>query len=948
MQYKDKYKKTIPPLLSTNYGNTANAASLVMPSITGDIHFTPGCSALALSQIIYYWNSQLYDDNQLFSVRNGSWKITKDGTTSLGKVDLIGNDCSGYDDTKERKIQWSKIPLKRNYLDNPTITSTYNATSKTYKLSGAKTGDSEFAQFQLDCALSLPSHFSGKDGSTAAPWEVSNYTSTFEKFKLSSYTFPTGNIEKLEDFIYGELLHGRPVSMAGWRTDNRGGGHAFVCDGYDSGLFHINWGWGGDKDGWYRLGALSSFIQTGGYSAPTSSANGTGDGGRSYAWGIKGRRIYPKNSQITIEDYSKKHYNVSTYSTGKDAYNDLQVINIDTTYCDGNIIPINNTYKCREQWLKITVVNHSKYDYYHTNLKVYVGSIEIDTFRINAHAGETVVHEIIWSPKYPTINAGTYAITVKSDKDVTLSTKNNSQYSITFTKRSSYKHVALYNKDTKKGLDYSIFKNNISGLKIASNTLFLCIGGFGDSSDIVINENNYPVFMHVVFWFRVGNPNTGIASYYKNNRNIIGIDAKTIIPANAKGKDIRIPLVIQNLIRGMKFQIKYENTEVMEKDYIYGAWTGTIENCPTVNYWTSEGNVGDYIHADNADYSNTTIVVEDSMLAVDFSGVTFKGITPNNNPNTIYIFDSSQTVPSSLNGKNIVKGNSAEILNLYEGYNMYFPKTFTANKVIYHYTPKVGVTKGTNKGWKTISFPFNVDKIECESKEIDWFHSDTDTDKQFWLKGFDGVEYDSLATGSQYQIDWKDVDTIEKNTSYIVAFPGTMYGKDSLVDKEILFIGNNCTFNESIGFGYKDGTEKVIYNSESTASYIVPPENILNFSWSVGKHEVWNSSNYKQTTHMIDLCGTTLSRNERFIYKLSEDGSTFEYSENVQSILPFEAYFKDAYRRSYVNNDLVKPRPNRIKATGNTPVDSLSHVFKPSEEQEDYRIIDTTIHNTMI
>ena len=43
-------------------------------------------------------------------------------------------------------------------------------------------------------------------------------------------------------------------------------GHAFVCDGYDGyGLFHINWGWDGMSDGYFRLQALNPYAQgTGG------------------------------------------------------------------------------------------------------------------------------------------------------------------------------------------------------------------------------------------------------------------------------------------------------------------------------------------------------------------------------------------------------------------------------------------------------------------------------------------------------------------------------------------------------------------------------------------------------------------------------------------------------------------------------------------------------------
>lgn len=62
--------------------------------------------------------------------------------------------------------------------------------------------------------------------------------------------------EDWEQMIYNELVEGRPIVLAGQASD--GMGHAFVCDGYDNetGLFHVNWGWGGYCDGYFSLNIL--------------------------------------------------------------------------------------------------------------------------------------------------------------------------------------------------------------------------------------------------------------------------------------------------------------------------------------------------------------------------------------------------------------------------------------------------------------------------------------------------------------------------------------------------------------------------------------------------------------------------------------------------------------------------------------------------------------------
>ncbi len=62
-----------------------------------------------------------------------------------------------------------------------------------------------------------------------------------------------------EKAIYDELAAQRPVYLSGTSLSASGTvGHAFVCDGYDGqGLFHINWGWGGMSDGFFRLTLLN-------------------------------------------------------------------------------------------------------------------------------------------------------------------------------------------------------------------------------------------------------------------------------------------------------------------------------------------------------------------------------------------------------------------------------------------------------------------------------------------------------------------------------------------------------------------------------------------------------------------------------------------------------------------------------------------------------------------
>lgn len=60
------------------------------------------------------------------------------------------------------------------------------------------------------------------------------------------------------DLIYNNLANVGPVIYGGGSMV--GGGHSFVCDGYDgNGLFHFNWGWTGMSDGYFSLDALNPY-----------------------------------------------------------------------------------------------------------------------------------------------------------------------------------------------------------------------------------------------------------------------------------------------------------------------------------------------------------------------------------------------------------------------------------------------------------------------------------------------------------------------------------------------------------------------------------------------------------------------------------------------------------------------------------------------------------------
>lgn len=69
-----------------------------------------------------------------------------------------------------------------------------------------------------------------------------------------------------KNLLKNELNNNRPMEYAGI---GQGGGHAFVCDGYDANdYFHFNWGWSGYYDGYFQIDNLN----------PGTSGTGAGAG----------------------------------------------------------------------------------------------------------------------------------------------------------------------------------------------------------------------------------------------------------------------------------------------------------------------------------------------------------------------------------------------------------------------------------------------------------------------------------------------------------------------------------------------------------------------------------------------------------------------------------------------------------------------------------------------
>ena len=102
------------------------------------------------------------------------------------------------------------------------------------------------------------------EGSGAYTWDQLDAMLNFGFRNTAQLVQRSGSSSQWEARIKTELDAGRPILYSA--SDPSAGGHAFICDGYNSNnYFHFNYGWYGTCDGWYLSTALNMYHRDGDY-----------------------------------------------------------------------------------------------------------------------------------------------------------------------------------------------------------------------------------------------------------------------------------------------------------------------------------------------------------------------------------------------------------------------------------------------------------------------------------------------------------------------------------------------------------------------------------------------------------------------------------------------------------------------------------------------------------
>ncbi|MBS1651919.1 MAG: thiol protease/hemagglutinin PrtT [Bacteroidetes bacterium] len=217
---------SVAPLISTTW-NQLPFYNDSCPGV-GSNQAVTGCVATAMAQIMKFWN------------------YPAAGTSSASYCDCTGSGFSTQYGTLSANFgitsyNWSAMPLNVSG-PNPPV-----------------------AQLMYQCGVSVNMDY-GPNGSGA--WVISADNPICAQNSYTTYfSYDPTTIQGLSKSNYtdsawvallrNELNIGRPIQYVG--NDPSQGGHTWVCDGFDSNdNFHMNWGWGGQDDGYFPLSNLTT------------------------------------------------------------------------------------------------------------------------------------------------------------------------------------------------------------------------------------------------------------------------------------------------------------------------------------------------------------------------------------------------------------------------------------------------------------------------------------------------------------------------------------------------------------------------------------------------------------------------------------------------------------------------------------------------------------------
>lgn len=191
-------------------------------------HSYTGCPATAMGQILNYLqttNNTRFDDGDDYNTGN-----------YFGRQYDIDDDWETY--------SFPSFPQLNEMLDSADA-----RFQRGEELTGSLKGAIVFA-----CGVACKQVYSASDTYGSGTFSVNQAFTAYQRFGFTQCQLLVEPNSAMFAILISNLQAGYPAHLA---VENPAGtsGHNVVVDGYreSDGKFHINFGWGGTKDGWYSL-----------------------------------------------------------------------------------------------------------------------------------------------------------------------------------------------------------------------------------------------------------------------------------------------------------------------------------------------------------------------------------------------------------------------------------------------------------------------------------------------------------------------------------------------------------------------------------------------------------------------------------------------------------------------------------------------------------------------
>ena len=215
----------IAPMLDSFWGQGA-PFNLQCPEIEGQPTVT-GCVATALAQIMYYhkWPEGYTTEIPAYDYTLSSWN----------------NETQSWDNPNTEAL--------------PATQFDWDAMTNVYYGNASEASKDAVAKLMRYCGQAFWMKYGTSESGTNLGFyrNLHSYFGYSDKVRLADFSYysPT----EWDELIYNELKCNRPVLYS---SSSFFGNHAYVCDGYDGGgYYHMNLGYEGDYNGWYRLRILN-------------------------------------------------------------------------------------------------------------------------------------------------------------------------------------------------------------------------------------------------------------------------------------------------------------------------------------------------------------------------------------------------------------------------------------------------------------------------------------------------------------------------------------------------------------------------------------------------------------------------------------------------------------------------------------------------------------------